>query len=89
MPGFFLVEPRESCDRIGEMENIAETQSNAHADRTWNHIYPLNDLMEHKTDNTQCDCLPRIDVENRMFIHNALDNREFDEIADAIANSNL
>ncbi len=66
--------------KIGNME----IESSQHADAKWTHAFPLEDLIEHVTDNTFCECNPRMDVANRMFIHNALDNREFDEIAEQI-----
>lgn len=47
----------------------------------WHHVYPLNDLIEHKTEGTDCECMPRVNVADYIVVHNALDNREFDEIA--------
>lgn len=50
----------------------------------WYHVHPNNDLIEHNTDGKECECQPRIDYDNHLVVHNALDNREFDEIADEI-----
>jgi len=43
---------------------------------------------EHNTDSDNCWCLPKIDVEHGVIVHNALDNREFDEIAAQIEKRN-
>ena len=40
------------------------------------HIYPLNDLIEHNTESTDCPCNPEIDVENMLVIHCEMDMRE-------------
>ena len=50
----------------------------------WNHIEPIGDLIEHNTGGGECECRPARDYNNRLVIHSALDNREFDEIAEAI-----
>ena len=45
----------------------------------WQHIVPINDLTEHTSnghDADCCSCGPRIDVENFMVIHAAMDRRE-------------
>lgn len=45
------------------------------------HVIPNGDLIEHSS-SIQCECDPRRDVESGVIVHNALDNREFDEIAE-------
>lgn len=50
------------------------------------HVTPANDLLPHNTDDGTCLCEPKIDAEGLMVVHNAWDNREFDEIAEAISN---
>ncbi len=43
----------------------------------WNHILPLNDLIEHENGiDLYCPCNPTIDVENQIVIHDSLDGRE-------------
>ncbi len=40
------------------------------------HVYPLNDLREHKVDDhTSCWCHPAID-EDGIVVHNSMDGRE-------------
>jgi len=64
------------------------------------HVYPLNDLEEHNTDETplfpnketgkycECKCLPREEWNNEclIIIHNSYDGREFLEQANEILN---
>jgi hypothetical protein len=53
----------------------------------WYHVVPQGDLIEHsKQGESECDCKcqPKILLTERVVIHNAIDNREFDEIADKI-----
>ncbi len=45
----------------------------------WQHVYPNNDLKEHKLEGLDCHCEPEIDWENQIVIHNAYDNREAQE----------
>ena len=42
------------------------------------HIYPLNDLIKHDTDGSDCICGPRIFkcAEEKIMIHHSLDGRE-------------
>ena len=42
----------------------------------WNHVYPINDLIEHNTEGFECPCSPELDFENEIVIHNSLDRRE-------------
>ncbi len=49
------------------------------------HVLPVGDEKEH-VQSKDCACGPRI--ENNLVIHNAYDNREFDEIADEINDEN-
>jgi hypothetical protein len=48
------------------------------------HVVPTDDLLEHKTKGDTCDCQPMIKPEDLLIVHNAIDNREFDEIAEEI-----
>jgi hypothetical protein len=45
------------------------------------HVYPLNDLGEHDTESTMCECEPRIDWDQpeAIVIHNSFDGRELEE----------
>ncbi len=45
------------------------------------HIYPLQDLEEHNLEDSTCKCNPEVKVENGsiLVIHNAFDNREYEE----------
>lgn len=53
----------------------------------WNHVIPENDLIEHRNDITTsqgfdtypCECNPKIDRENKLVIHSAMDRREMFE----------
>lgn len=49
------------------------------------HVIPVDDLIAHKTDD-DCECMPT--TEDFLVIHNALDNREFDEIAATLEEKN-
>lgn len=51
----------------------------------WYHVHPVNDLIEHNTNGKDCECRPTIKPDDLLIVHNALDNREFDEIANEIA----
>lgn len=42
----------------------------------WQHIVPLNDLIEHNTDSKECACNPEIDFEYELVIHESMDRRE-------------
>lgn len=42
----------------------------------WQHIIPINDLIEHNTESKECMCNPEIDFENEIVIHSAMDRRE-------------
>lgn len=42
----------------------------------WQHVFPLNDLIEHITDGFDCPCGPEIDFDNEIVIHQSLDRRE-------------
>ena len=42
----------------------------------WQHVYPLNDLIEHNTAGIECPCNPRIDFNDKIVIHAAMDRRE-------------
>ena len=52
------------------------------------HVYPVNDLREHITDEPGCLCDPEIRVEGAtlIYIHNAFDHREIVEQAIDIMN---
>ncbi len=44
----------------------------------WQHVYPVNDLRDHETENgPACWCKPEVDGD--VVIHNALDGRELIE----------
>lgn len=40
------------------------------------HIYPINDLREHKLEGCDCWCDPSYDEEIDAYIHNSMDRRE-------------
>ena len=42
----------------------------------WQHIYPVNDWIDHKTEGLNCICEPLIDWENMLVVHNSADGRE-------------
>lgn len=51
------------------------------ADSDVQHVYPVNDLLEHDTDadDDRCWCNPRTELvgaTSRIIIHNAFDGRE-------------
>lgn len=54
----------------------------------WQHIYPVKDLKPHRTDwpkvEELCECMPKIDWDDKLVIHNAYDLREAVEEAEAI-----
>ena len=43
------------------------------------HVYPVNDLMQHDTESGKCWCNPQSD--DFVVIHNSLDGREDYEVA--------
>ncbi len=50
------------------------------------HVWPVNDLIEHATDGTECSCGPTTEPVERddgsigwLVIHHSLDGREFGE----------
>ena len=54
----------------------------------YQHIYPVTDLIGHDTDSENCYCRPSVDRDDLLIIHNAIDNREFDEIEKQINGEN-
>lgn len=42
----------------------------------WQHVVPINDLIEHNTESKECICGPEIDFDNELVIHAAMDRRE-------------
>jgi hypothetical protein len=53
------------------------------------HVYPLNDLIEHDTDSDECVCGPRAEPVERddgsmawLVVHHGLDGREIDRPRD-------
>ena len=47
------------------------------------HVMPVNDLMEHTNDDSECPCKPKVIVEgaNLIYVHNSWDKRELTEQA--------
>jgi len=47
------------------------------------HVVPLNDLLSHNTDSSECRCDPKIEVDggHLLIIHNSYDGREDGEFA--------
>lgn len=43
---------------------------------SWQHVLPINDLIEHETEGFECQCNPKIDFKNEIVIHSAIDRRE-------------
>lgn len=48
------------------------------------HIVPVADSIEHRTNGKSCPCRPAVKPDDSLVVHNAIDNREFDEIAEEI-----
>ena len=47
----------------------------------WQHIYPTDDIIKHKTDSDGydefvCQCNPKIEIDNHLIIHFAMDGRK-------------
>ena len=42
----------------------------------WQHVYPVNDWIEHILEGLNCICEPRIDWKYMIVIHNAIDGRK-------------
>ena len=42
------------------------------------HVFPINDLLQHSTEGTECMCDPKIEVHGAklIIIHNSYDGRE-------------
>lgn len=47
---------------------------------SWFHVVPVNDTSSHNTSGKECDCQPVLKHDDRLVLHNAWDNREFDEM---------
>lgn len=47
------------------------------------HILPVGDLKEH-TEDTTCECNPKVDFDNDIVTHNYFDHRELSEEAQQI-----
>lgn len=47
---------------------------------SWYHVAPVNDIRPHNTTGKECDCQPHWDHDDKLVMHNAWDNREFDEM---------
>lgn len=48
------------------------------------HVYPVNDLIDHETDGDDCPCGPTVEFMEgggQVVIHHSLDNREAKETA--------
>jgi hypothetical protein len=45
------------------------------------HVVPVDDLFEHETTTALCTCLPRVQVDGRLVIHNSYDGREIGEVS--------
>ena len=45
----------------------------------WQHIFPIEDIKEHDTETLNCSCMPKIDWDNNLVIHNSWDLREYKE----------
>ena len=46
------------------------------------HVYPPNDVFQHKLDGMPCECLPEFETDdngNVLIIHNAYDGRDLIE----------
>jgi hypothetical protein len=42
----------------------------------WQHIYPLNDLIDHTLVGFECPCNPSIDFNEHLVTHSSMDRRE-------------
>ena len=40
------------------------------------HVYPLNDIYEHKLEGCDCKCNPCVDIKNELVLHYAFDGRD-------------
>lgn len=40
------------------------------------HVYPIDDLREHITNDKPCWCHPRIEDDGAIIVHNSMDKRE-------------
>ena len=65
-----------TLNRRGSMNDVQMNWEN------WNHVYPLNDLIEHNTslvteqaETYLCQCRPKLDIDNQIIIHDAMDGR--------------
>ena len=47
--------------------------------KSFTHVYPINDLREHVVDGPDCWCNPQWDKEYDILIHNSFDQRELYE----------
>ena len=45
----------------------------------WQHIIPVNDIINHKEEGLDCICEPKIDWEYMLVIYNSADGREHKE----------
>ncbi len=40
------------------------------------HVYPQNDLALHELEGKECPCLPRVEEDGQLIVHNSWDRRE-------------
>ena len=53
------------------------------------HVVPVRDIIEHDIGEMHdCSCKPTLKPDALLVVHNAMDNREFDEIAKAMESDN-
>lgn len=54
------------------------------------HVYPIDDMKEHKLDGMDCECDPNVIIEQNsdiIIVHNSFDGREGIEWTDEILNT--
>jgi hypothetical protein len=54
------------------------------SDKEKTHIVPVNDIFEHTTEFYSCKCIPVINEEDDIVIHNAFDSRELNEFKEEV-----
>ena len=42
----------------------------------WQHVIPMNDLIEHDTETKYCQCGPTVEWDKLVVIHKAIDGRD-------------
>lgn len=75
--GIWVRGVRKSDEEGQKMWDMQNDQTADYGDIAvgWQHVYPVNDWVEHKLIGMDCICEPGIDWDGLVVVHNAADGR--------------